>query len=124
MLKYNFPEDSTKIQELPGKIARIAFEELRVQAELFKGLAQVYCHVDTGSCRDSIRIEDVSTSEGQRTICVRAGGYIVNPKTGKLVNYAAILEAKYPFMAPAWAQVQGQIEDVLNRRVPERVQNE
>ena len=101
------------LAKLPEKMVEAAYEELLQQAELMKGLAQVYVRVDTGSLRDSIRVERVNN----RVVRVRAGGYVTNPKTGRLVNYASIIEAKYPFMRPAWDQVKGNIVALIERRI-------
>jgi len=53
--------------------------------------------VDTGTLRGSIRKMKVSETE----FLVTAGGEDVNPKTGKPCNYAAIIEARFPYMKPA-----------------------
>jgi hypothetical protein len=122
IIKYNFPDDVQKIYDLPQRILQAGHDALRTQAELMKGLAQIYVLVDTGSLRDSIRIEEVPTKDQDfaRSIRVRAGGYVTNPKTGKLVDYAAYIEAKSPFMAPAWADVKGQVLDALENLEAQR----
>jgi len=107
---------------LPEEMLEWTFEVLMNQAELMKGLAQIYVRVDTGSLRDSIRIERGGESLHWRQVRVRAGGYIVNPKTGKLVNYAAVVEAKYPYMRPAWEQVKGQIAGMIKQAVVNKAQ--
>lgn len=109
------------VARLPEEILGAAFEELMQQAELMKGLAQVNVRVDTGSLRDSIRIERGGQGEHWRIVRVRAGGYIINPRTGKLVDYAVHVEGKYPFMRPAWDEVRGNIDALITRRVVERV---
>jgi hypothetical protein len=55
---------------------------------------------------------------------VRAGGYITNPKTGKLVNYAGFVEHKQPYMRPAFEEVKGTIADMIRARVVEAINNE
>lgn len=110
------------LAKLPEKMLEAAYEELLQQAELMKGLAQVNVRVDTGSLRDSIRVERVGpTYHLHMMVRVRAGGYVTNPKTGKLVNYAAIIESKYPFMRPAWNQIKGNIIALIERKVVEEV---
>lgn len=106
------------IAELPEKMLDSAYEELLQQAELMKGYAQVNVRVDTGALRDSIRIERVGpTRHLHRMVRVRAGGYKTNPKTGKIVNYAAIVELKYPYMRPAWEAIKPNINALIKRRV-------
>jgi hypothetical protein len=110
------------IARLPEKMLEFAFEVLLKQAELMKGLAQVYVRVDTGSLRDSIRVERGGESEAWRRVRVRAGGYVTNPKTGRLVNYAGIVEAKYPYMRPAFEEVKSTIAEMIKADVVEKCQ--
>lgn len=72
--------------------------DLLEAAQFMRTMAKAYVRVDTGSLSKSIRVEHIR----QLAVRVRAGGYVVNPKTGTLVNYAVYVEAKYPFMRPAW----------------------
>jgi len=110
-----------RLAELPEKMLDAAFEELDQQAELMKGIAQVLVRVDTGSLRDSIRKERGGQGKNWRVVTVRAGGYVTNPRTGRVVDYAVVVEQKYPFMRPAFEQVRGNIESLIQRRVAERV---
>ena len=109
-----------KLANLPEKMLDWAFEVLMEQAELMKGLAQVNVPVDTGSLRDSIRVERGGEGEAWRRVSVRAGGYVVNPKTGRLVNYASVVEAKQPFMRPAFEQVEPTIAEMIEAKVVEK----
>ena len=68
--------------------------------------------VDTGALRRSIRLE-VRRREGKtHFIGIGAGGFVRNPRTGRLVDYAAFVEfgtsrqRPQPFLRPAmrWAQ--------------------
>ena len=119
----NFENGTLKIAlaELPEKMLDAAFEVLMERAELMKGIAQVLVRVDTGSLRDSIRVERGGIGKYWRQVKVRAGGYVINPKTNKLVNYAGIVESKYPFMRPAWEQVKGDIADMIKAKFVERI---
>lgn len=123
-IKYDLTSGTVKedIARLPEKMLEFAFEVLLKQAELMKGLAQVYVRVDTGSLRDSIRVERGGESEAWRRVRVRAGGYVTNPKTGKLVNYAGVVEAKYPYMRPAFEEVKATIAEMIKARVVEKVE--
>ena len=117
-------DDIGKLVQLVHELPEIVDEEveacLQRNIELFKGLAQVYVRVDTGSLRDSIRIERGGEGKRWHVYRLRAGGYVVNPKSGRLVDYAAAVEAKYPFMAPAWSEVQPALEAELHA-VQERI---
>jgi len=114
---YDFGTAKTDLAVLPEKMLVFAFEVLLQQAELMKGLAQIYVPVDTGSLRDSIRVERGGEGEKWRRVRIRAGGYVTNPKTGKLVNYAGIVEAKIPYMRPAFDEVEPTIADMIRTRV-------
>lgn len=110
------------IAQLPTKMLDYAFEVLIQQAELMKAYAQANVRVDTGSLRDSIRLERTAPSyRHHRVVRVRAGGYVTNPRTGKLVNYAAVVERKYPYMRPAYYQVKDTIAAMIKARVVEKV---
>lgn len=111
----------TDLATLPEKMLDYALEVLLAQANLMVELAQVYCPVDTGSLRDSIRVERGGEGEGYRQVRVRAGGYITNPKTGRLVDYAGTVEQRQPFMAPAWEEVAPTIVDMLQNGVVEKM---
>jgi hypothetical protein len=114
---YDFGTAKTDLAVLPEKMLEFAFEVLLQQAELMKGLAQIYVPVDTGSLRDSIRVERGGEGEKWRRVRIRAGGYVTNPKTGKLVNYAGVVEAKFPYMRPAFDEVEPTIADMIRTRV-------
>lgn len=122
-LRFDLSKGTVKkdLARLPEKILEYAFEVLMEQARLMKGYAQVYVPVDTGSLRDSIRLERGDEGERWRRIRVRAGGYKTNPKTGKLVDYAGYVERKQPYMWPAWKQVRDTIADMIKARVVENV---
>lgn len=105
------------VAELPEKMLDYAEEVLLEQAQLMKGYTQINVRVDTGSLRDSIRVERGGRGLHFRRIRVRAGGYVTNPKTGQLVNYAAAVESKYPFMRPAYEQVKDMITLMIQQRV-------
>lgn len=122
-LRFNFKSGTLKqdLAELPEKMLEYAFEVLIEQAQLMKGYAQVYVPVDTGSLRDSIRVERGGKGKYWREVKVRAGGYVINPKTGRFVDYAGYVEARYHFMERAWHEVCPDIADLINRRILEMV---
>jgi len=119
-IKYDLGRAKTDLADLPEKMLDYAFEVLMARAELMKGLAQVYVPVDTGSLRDSIRIERGGESKEWRRVRVRAGGYVTNPKTGRLVNYAAVVEQRFPYMRPAFDEIKGDIAEMIRAKVVEK----
>lgn len=122
-LRFDFDKGTLKedLARLPEEMLDAAFKELMQQAYLMLGIAQVKVRVLTGSLRDSGRVERGGEGERWRRVRVRFGGYIVNPITGKLVDYAVHVERKYPFIRPAWDQVKGNVGLLIKRRVVERV---
>jgi len=104
-----------RLAEVPDKLLEGGEQALVEVADLMVGYAKVGVRVDTGSLRDSIRRERGADTTHQRVMRVRAGGYIVNPGTGRLVDYAVIVESKWPYMRPAWDQVRGQVEEIIRR---------
>lgn len=110
-----------RLAEVPDKLLIGGEQALVEVAELMVGYAKVGVRVDTGSLRDSIRRERGVDGPSTRVMRVRAGGYIINPRTGKIVNYAGAVEAKYPYMRPAWNQVRGQVADIVRRMCLEQL---
>jgi hypothetical protein len=110
-----------KLAVLPEKMLEYAYQVMMEQAHLIVGLAQVNVPVDTGSLRDSIRVERGGEGLNWRQIKVRAGGYVVNPKTGKLVNYAIYQELKTGFLRLAVEEVKPTIAGMIESRVVEKV---
>jgi len=109
------------VTEIPNKLLDGAEEAIMEAAHLMVGLAQIRVRVDTGSLRDSIRVERGGKTMHWRQVRVRAGGYVTNPRTGKLVDYALVVETKYPYMKPAWDQVRGQVEEIIRRKCLEHL---
>jgi hypothetical protein len=119
------PAIKAKLAELPEKMLDYAFEVLMKQAELIKGLAQIYVPVDTGSLRDSIRIERGGEGKAWRQVKVRAGGYVTNPETGRIVDYAKFQEfgTRYIYyLTRAVEEVQPTIAAMIKSGVVEKVE--
>lgn len=114
-LDFNSGKVVKELAELPERIYVATLEVLKERAELMVGLAKVYVRVETGSLRDSIRMQWIGT--GRRVCTVRAGGYVTNPQTGKIVNYAVHVEQRFPFMEPAWNEAKQGIEDMIEAKV-------
>jgi hypothetical protein len=102
---------------LPEKMAEWAEEVLLERAHFARDMAQILVRVETGSCRDSIRIERGGKTLAWRRISIRAGGYVVNPKTGRLVDYAGYLEKKYPYMTPAVDMIRGDLAELIKAHI-------
>jgi HK97 gp10 family phage protein len=127
------PNVKYKLTVLPEKMSDAAFEVVMKEAELIKGLAQIYVPVDTGSLRDSIRVERGGTGLRWREVRIRAGGYVTNPETGRFVDYAKFQEygTKYMvgqfFIQRAFDEVTGtlreKIQEGVNRKVSEELGN-
>lgn len=103
------------LAEVPDKLLEGGEEALVEVADLMVGIWKVTARVDTGSYRDSVRRERGASSPGTKVMRVRAGGYIINPKTGRLVNYAAYLEARYHTGKNAFNQIREQLDSVIRR---------
>ena len=84
-------------------------------------MAKAYCPVDTGTLQKTIRKERGGSGLHWRVMRVRAGGYFVNPKTGRICDYATYVEARTPFMAPAYQSVETFLADQIRLKVLEHV---
>ena len=115
------PAVKEKLATLPEKMLEFAFEVLMQQAELMKGLWQIYINVDTGAARDSIRIERGGEGQYWRQVSVRGGGYTINPKTGRRVDYMAIIEAKYGAGQTAYNEVKPTIASMIQANVVQKI---
>jgi len=97
---------------MPKAFEASALEALDKTADEARDRAKELVPVDTGSLRKSIRKERRALPAGDIIYTgVRAGGYIVNPKTKQIVNYAKHVEygtsrnRPQPYLRPAlvWA---------------------
>lgn len=111
------------IAELPEKMAAHAEEVLIQQAELMRDIAKVRAPVEYGALRDSIRIERGGKGKGWKQVRIRAGGYVVNPRTGRLVDYARYQEEGTRYIAPkyfmlsAYRDVKPTIEGMIRANI-------
>jgi hypothetical protein len=119
-LDFSDPNVKEKIAQLPEKMLKYAEEVLSKQCDLIVGIAKVNVPVDTGSLRDSIRKERGGMGKHWRQFKVRAGGYVTNPKTGRRVNYAWIVELRFPFLRPAVEEVKPTIVEMIRANVVEK----
>jgi len=109
------------LAELKQEITDAAYNALLAQAEVMKGYWQIYIQVETGSARDSIRVERGGVGVEWRKVSVRGGGYVVNPKTGRLVDYMHWLEQKYGAGHAAFYEVKPTIAAMIEAEVVNRV---
>jgi len=122
-LRFDFESGTLKqdLAELPEKMLEGAWEEIVQIVTIMKGIWQVNAPVLTGSYRDSVRVERGGQGKFWREIRVRAGGYIVNPRTGRLVDYAVYVEQRFHCGRNAWEQVRGDVVNLIKRGVLEEV---
>lgn len=122
-LKYDLsdPALKEKIAQLPEKMLEFALQVLMAQAHVIVALAQINVLVDTGTLRDTGRVERGGRGMHWRQVRVRFGGYLVNPKTGKLCDYARIVEQRYPYLRPAVEQHKPVIAIMLKNEVVEKI---
>jgi HK97 gp10 family phage protein len=122
------PSVKTSLANLPEKMLAYAEEALLQQAHLIVGLAQVNAPVDTGSLRDSIRVERGGQGLKWRQIRVRMGGYVTNPETGRRVDYSKYQEfgTRYMlgrfFLTQAVEQVRPTIAEMIKTKVVQGIQ--
>jgi len=109
------------VAAIPNKLLEGAEQAINEVADLMVGLWQVGARVETGAYRDSVRKERGGQGMHWRVVRVRAGGHVINPKTGRLVDYAVILEQRYHTGRNAWEQVKPQAEEIIRRVCLEHV---
>jgi len=100
-----------RVVKLPIDLDVESPKALKKIGRLMKEYAKQIVAVDTGSLKRSIRLQIYAKPKLHiHRVGVSAGGYIVNPKTGKYVNYAKYVEwgtskmPAQPFMRPAMAK--------------------
>jgi HK97 gp10 family phage protein len=82
-----------RLLEIKGGMGKACAETLDDVAHKIRDSARRIVPKDTGSLMHSIRVQKYSPEAGNvAKIGVSAGGYITNPKTGKIVDYARYVE--------------------------------
>ena len=109
------------LAEIEDNLADWAFEALLEQAEVMKGYWQIFVRVETGSARDSIRVERGGEFKHWKQVKVRGGGYVINPKTGRLVDYMWVLEQRYGAGHAAFEIVKPTIALMIEEKVVSRI---
>jgi len=117
-LQLDFMKGNIKQQlaELPEQMESAALEAIDQIADEMVNIAKGLCPVDTGSLQESIRKEHAG-----KIIRVRAGGYVTNPRTKRIVDYAPIVEIRQPFLRPAYGMVREKALALIKQHVTERV---
>ena len=87
-LYFRHPALKSDLEMIPEELLEGLFEALMQGARLAVGFAKINVRVDTGSLRDSIRVERGGRGLRWRQIRIRAGGYVTNPKSKRKVDYA------------------------------------
>jgi len=96
-------------------------------AEKIRDSAKENAPVDTAALQKSIAKETILERGKVKSIRVRAGGRVRNPKTGQLVNYASYVEfgtskmAAQPFLRPAYVEHRGEIIKAIMRGMMARM---
>jgi len=111
-----------KLSNLEEKLSRALNEALEEIAEKILDDAKNFAPVDTGALRKSIRTE----KKGKLQVSVLAGGGgVINPKTGREVDYAGYVEfgtsrmAPQPYMQPAFEKNKDEILQIVKEKVLE-----
>jgi len=87
--------------------------------------AKAIVAVDTGSLQRSIRRQRHVSDGHLHSVSVSAGGYVVNPETGRTVDYAVYVEygtsrtTPQPFMQPALEMNRFHLLQVLRGKMGE-----
>ena len=96
-------------------------------AEKIRDSAKENAPVDTGTLQKSIAKETITHKGKVKSIRVRAGGRVRNPKTGRLVDYASYVEfgtsrmAAQPFLRPAYVEHRQEILKAITRGMMARL---
>lgn len=106
-----FDFNDPRLQTLPDALRKICVEVVIECIDDAVGYAKAYVPTDTHALQLSIRREGLSFVAGD--------GGIFNPRTGREVDYAAIVEARYPYFKAGWAAASQGIEEKIKQRVME-----
>ena len=111
-----------KLSNLDEKLGKALDEALNEIAEKIWDDAKGFAPVDTGSLRKSIRVEKKGKLEVQ---VIAGGGGVINPRTGREVDYAGYVEfgtsrmSPQPYMQPALEKNRDEILRVVKEKVLE-----
>jgi len=113
-----------KLSNLEEKLSEALDDALDEIAEKIRDDAEGFAPVDTGALRKTIRIE----KKGKLKVSVVAGGGgVINPKTGREVDYASYVEfgtsrmSPQPYMQPALEKNMNEISKIIKRKILEAI---
>jgi len=109
-----------KLARLPEAAKEAAMQAIDEGADFIVVMAKTQVLVDTGTLQKSIRKQKTRDN----VVSVRAGGYYVNPKTGRTCDYAHWVELYYPYMRPAINMARGYILNLIKQNVVEAIKSE
>ena len=115
-------ELESTLSNLEDKLDRMLEEALDEIAEKIRDDAKNSAPVDTGALRKSIRVE----KRGGLKVSVVAGdGGVINPRTGREVDYAGYVEfgtshtSPQPYMRPALEKNRNIVMNIVRKKVLE-----
>lgn len=106
-----------KLARLPEEMKEAGLEAINEGADFIVAMAKNLVLVDTGTLQKSIRKQRTKDD----VVSVRAGGYFVNPKTGRTCDYAHWVEMNYPYLRPAVEMARSYIINLIKANVVEAV---
>lgn len=113
-----------RLVKLPKSLDLASAEGIKEVAELIRDHAKAICPVDTGSLRASIRKQVyASPATHIHRVGVSAGGYKINPKTGRRVDYASFVEfgtsrmRAQPYMRPAMERYKDKLPKIVKANI-------
>ncbi len=115
---------------IPEAFEEAALTALNLAAAEARDYAKMLCPVDTGALRKSIRVEPTAHREGgyYEAGVTAGGGGVINPKTGREVDYAAYVELgtsrtpPQPYLMPAIHTVLPRVAQYLLRTLRRLIQ--
>jgi len=115
-------ELENKLSNLDEKLSKALAEALDEISEKIRDDAKSFAPVDTGALRKSIRTE----KKGKLQVSIVAGGGgIINPHSGREVDYAGYVEfgtshmSPQPYMQPAIEKNMNEILQIVKEKVLE-----
>lgn len=121
----------TAFKRLPREITKEARWRLQVWWEKVKETAKALCPIDTGSLMMTIRIEPMGVSIGfyyEKAMSpehelidaqIVAGGIMVNPKSGRIVDYAQAVHDGHFTRGGKYIPEQPFLRDAVNLHINE-----
>jgi len=111
-----------KLSNLDAKLTNALAEALDEISEKIRDDAKSFAPVDTGALRKSIHVE----RKGKLEVSIVAGdGGVINPRTGREVDYAGYVEfgtsraSPQPYMQPALEKNRDEILRIVKEKVLE-----